>query len=138
MRDHSQHESGNVRGPTTVKRSDLFLCIGITVIAIATGIARSRTSISARTFSDAFFLAALGVSLISVIRLIRRLRFFESTAHGFRKLVEVIRRREYDPADSTVPPLHEYVHQPKIRKDIGPPLVFAGLLTIVSALLAMI
>ncbi len=121
-----------------MKRADYLLCLIVFVFASGIVLTRSRFEVSVQVVSDVLFFCSMCLFVVSAIRVIRTLRFFESTQYGFMKLVEIIRRRDYSGATSGLPDRHEYANRPRVIRSPGVPFLCGVGTLVLSVVLALV
>lgn len=87
-----------------------------------------------QNFSDGLSIAGILLMVAGLFRLVNCLGQFDSTRYGYKKLIEVIRTKNYVRSQSKLPSLAEYKKQHPYKKRYLP-LLAAAVIDIVAALL---
>lgn len=93
---------------------------------------------TAISVSDACAVVGLVYLVIGLFRLVNKMRFFDSTKYGYKKLIEIIMSKQYSRKNSTVGTYVDYINTTTYNKPILPFLIIAVFLVICSLISAII
>ncbi len=85
-----------------------------------------KLPLSGRGLSDGLAIAGVLCLVTGLFRLVNRMGLFDSTRYGFKKLVELIRTRDYVPSRSAYPSLADYKEKHPYEKTYLPFLAAAA------------
>ncbi len=95
----------------------------------------SNPTLNAVSISNGFAVAGLIYLVVALLRLVGRLRFFDFANFGFKKLLEVIRTRNYTRAESQIGTYVDYIGRERKEKPIVGLAVVAVSFLFVSSVL---
>ena len=88
--------------------------------------------------SDGCAVVGLIFLVFGLFRLVKRLGFFDSTEYGWKKLIEIIRHKQYSKEGSEVGSFLDYLSRPRTEKPIVVPILVALSCLLVSIVTAWI